>query len=33
MGAEQNEAAARIRTQDVATDWSMKGKTVLFTGA
>jgi len=33
MGAEQNKAAARIRTQDAATDWSMKGKTVLFTGA
>ena len=24
---------ARIRTQDAATDWSMVGKTVLFTGA
>ena len=33
MGAEQNKAAAHIRTQDAATDWSMKGKTVLFTGA
>ena len=33
MGAEQNKAAARVRTQHCATDWSMKGKTVLFTGA
>jgi len=33
MGAERNKAAARIRTQDAATDWSVKGKTVLFTGA
>jgi len=33
MGAEQNKAAARIRTQHCATDWSMKGKRVLFTGA
>ena len=24
---------ARIRAQDAATDWSMTGKTVLFTGA
>jgi NAD(P)-dependent dehydrogenase (short-subunit alcohol dehydrogenase family) len=33
MTAEKNKAAARIRTQDVAADWSMTGKTVLFTGA
>ena len=33
MRAEENKAAGRIRTQDAATDWSMKGKTVLFTGA
>jgi len=33
MGAEQNKAAARVRTQHCATDWSMKGKRVLFTGA
>jgi NAD(P)-dependent dehydrogenase (short-subunit alcohol dehydrogenase family) len=33
MRAEQDKAAASIRTQDAATDWSMKGKTVLFTGA
>jgi len=32
MRAEENKAVARIRTQDAATDWSMKGKTVLFTG-
>jgi glutamyl-tRNA reductase len=28
-----NKAVAHIRTQDAAADWSMKGKTVLFTGA
>jgi retinol dehydrogenase 14 len=33
MRAEENKAVAHIRTQDVAVDWSMKGKTVLFTGA
>jgi NAD(P)-dependent dehydrogenase (short-subunit alcohol dehydrogenase family) len=33
MQAEQNNAVARIRTQDAAADWSMTGKTVLFTGA
>jgi NAD(P)-dependent dehydrogenase (short-subunit alcohol dehydrogenase family) len=33
MQAEQNRAVARIWPQDAATDWSMKGKTVLFTGA
>jgi hypothetical protein len=33
MGVKTNKAVARIRTQDVASDWSMKGKTVLFTGA
>ena len=33
MRVKENKAASRIRTQDVATDWSMKGKTVLFTGA
>src|SRR6516164_9177341 len=33
MRVNDNKAAARIRTQDAATDWSMKGKTVLFTGA
>ena len=33
MRAGGNKAAARIRTQDAAADWSMKGKTVLFTGA
>jgi len=33
MRAEQNKAVARIRTQDAAADWSMTGKTVLFTGA
>jgi len=33
MRVKDNKAAARIRTQDIATDWSMKGKTVLFTGA
>jgi NAD(P)-dependent dehydrogenase (short-subunit alcohol dehydrogenase family) len=31
--AEENKAVARIRTRDAATEWSMKGKTVLFTGA
>jgi NAD(P)-dependent dehydrogenase (short-subunit alcohol dehydrogenase family) len=33
MRVNDNKAAARIRTQDAAADWSMKGKTVLFTGA
>jgi len=33
MRAEENKAVACIRTQDAALDWSMKGKTVLFTGA
>ena len=33
MRTEKNKAVAHIRTQDVAADWSMKGKTVLFTGA
>src|SRR5262252_7634733 len=33
MRVNDNKAAARIRAQDVAADWSMKGKTVLFTGA
>jgi NAD(P)-dependent dehydrogenase (short-subunit alcohol dehydrogenase family) len=33
MRAEENQAAARILTQDAAADWSMTGKTVLFTGA
>jgi len=33
MRANENEAAARIRPQDAAAEWSMKGKTVLFTGA
>ena len=33
MRAKDNEAAARIRTQGDAADWTMQGKTVLFTGA
>ena len=33
MRAKENKAVAHIRTQDVAADWSMKGTTVLFTGA
>ena len=33
MRVNDNKAAARIRTQDAAADWSMQGKTVLFTGA
>jgi NAD(P)-dependent dehydrogenase (short-subunit alcohol dehydrogenase family) len=33
MRAEQNKAVACIRTKDAATNWTMKGKTVLFTGA
>jgi NAD(P)-dependent dehydrogenase (short-subunit alcohol dehydrogenase family) len=33
MRVEGNKAAAHVRPQDVAVDWSMKGKTVLFTGA
>jgi len=33
MSVKENKAAVRIRTQDAAADWSMTGKTVLFTGA
>jgi len=33
MTAKENEAAARISPQHAAADWSMTGKTVLFTGA
>src|ERR671930_372022 len=33
MRTEATKALAHIRTQDLATDWSMRGKTVLFTGA
>src|SRR5215467_11402699 len=33
MRAEENKVVACIRTRDAALDWSMKGKTVLFTGA
>src|SRR5215470_11392490 len=33
MRAEDNKADARIGTQDAAADWSLTGKTVLFTGA
>jgi NAD(P)-dependent dehydrogenase (short-subunit alcohol dehydrogenase family) len=33
MRSEQNKTAARIRTQDATVNWSMKGQTVLFTGA
>ena len=33
MRAEENKAAAQVRPQDAVTDWNMKGKTVLFTGA
>ena len=33
MRIEENKAIAHIRTQDVAMDWSLKGTTVLFTGA
>jgi NAD(P)-dependent dehydrogenase (short-subunit alcohol dehydrogenase family) len=33
MRIEEPNALAHIRSQDVPTDWSMKGKTVLFTGA
>jgi NAD(P)-dependent dehydrogenase (short-subunit alcohol dehydrogenase family) len=33
MRVKENKAVARIRTQDAATDWTMTGKTVLFTGA
>jgi NAD(P)-dependent dehydrogenase (short-subunit alcohol dehydrogenase family) len=33
MRIEENKAIAQIRTQDVAIGWTMKGKTVLFTGA
>ena len=33
MPATEKKAAARIRARDAAADWSMNGKTVLFTGA
>ena len=33
MRAKANKAADRIQTRDAAADWSMNGKTVLFTGA
>ena len=33
MRAEENKEAGRIRAEDAATDWTMNGKTVLFTGA
>jgi NAD(P)-dependent dehydrogenase (short-subunit alcohol dehydrogenase family) len=33
MRAEENNEAGRIQAQDAATVWSIKGKTVLFTGA
>src|SRR5215469_4974830 len=33
MRVKDNGTVARIRTRDAAADWSMKGKTVLFTGA
>jgi hypothetical protein len=33
MGTEETTAIPHIRTQDLAKDASMKGKTVLFTGA
>ena len=33
MSVNDNKVAARIRTQDAGADWSMTGKTVLFTGA
>src|SRR6516225_9990571 len=33
MRINDNKTAARIRTQDAAADWTMNGKTVLFTGA
>jgi NAD(P)-dependent dehydrogenase (short-subunit alcohol dehydrogenase family) len=33
MRAEQNKAAGLIRTREAAAGWTMKGKTVLFTGA
>ena len=33
MRVKDNGTAARIRTRDAAADWSMVGKTVLFTGA
>jgi retinol dehydrogenase-14 len=33
MRIEEPKAIAPIRTYDMPTDWSMKGKTVLFTGA
>src|ERR671930_792335 len=33
MRTEATKALAHTRTQDPASDWSMNGKTVLFTGA
>jgi hypothetical protein len=33
MRTEETKAITHIRTQDGASDTSMKGKTVLFTGA
>jgi len=33
MRVTENKAAAHIRRQDAGADWSMQGKTVLFTGA
>jgi NAD(P)-dependent dehydrogenase (short-subunit alcohol dehydrogenase family) len=33
MTVEETKATGHIRAQDVAVDWSMTGKTVLFTGA
>ncbi len=33
MNAEEADAIRRARTQDLAADWSMTGKTVLVTGA
>jgi NAD(P)-dependent dehydrogenase (short-subunit alcohol dehydrogenase family) len=33
MRAKANKAVAHIQTRDAAADWSMNGKTVLFTGA
>jgi len=33
LRAEAKEAGGKLRTQDAAADWSMNGKTVLFTGA
>jgi retinol dehydrogenase 12 len=33
MRAKADKAVAHIQTQDAAADWSMNGKTILFTGA